>query len=44
MPVQRIPRYQLLLVELQKRTPKNHPDYPFIEVLVPFLFISSRKL
>lgn len=26
MPVQRIPRYQLLLKELEKRTPADHPD------------------
>lgn len=32
MPVQRIPRYQLLLKELQKRTPADHPDMPFIQV------------
>ena len=32
MPVQRIPRYQLLLKELQKRTPADHPDMPFIKV------------
>lgn len=27
MPVQRIPRYILLLTEIHKHTPKNHPDY-----------------
>lgn len=32
MPVQRIPRYQLLLQELQKRTPADHPDFVFIQV------------
>eukprot|EP01089_Gocevia_fonbrunei_P019349 TRINITY_DN6831_c0_g2_i1.p1 TRINITY_DN6831_c0_g2~~TRINITY_DN6831_c0_g2_i1.p1 ORF type:complete len:189 (+),score=30.88 TRINITY_DN6831_c0_g2_i1:37-603(+) len=26
-PVQRIPRYQLLLADLHKNTPENHPDY-----------------
>eukprot|EP00026_Physarum_polycephalum_P008753 Phypoly_transcript_08853.p1 GENE.Phypoly_transcript_08853~~Phypoly_transcript_08853.p1 ORF type:complete len:430 (+),score=68.13 Phypoly_transcript_08853:131-1420(+) len=26
MPIQRIPRYILLLTEIQKHTPKNHPD------------------
>lgn len=35
MPVQRIPRYQLLLKELQKRTPSDHPDMPFIQVAIP---------
>jgi predicted nucleic acid-binding Zn-ribbon protein len=32
MPVQRIPRYRMLLQELQKRTPPNHVDYAAIEV------------
>ena len=27
MPVQRIPRYKLLLTELLKHTPEDHPDY-----------------
>eukprot|EP01122_Echinamoeba_exundans_P010270 TRINITY_DN3807_c0_g3_i1.p1 TRINITY_DN3807_c0_g3~~TRINITY_DN3807_c0_g3_i1.p1 ORF type:complete len:1268 (+),score=416.73 TRINITY_DN3807_c0_g3_i1:155-3958(+) len=27
-PVQRLPRYKLLLTDLQKRTPRSHPDYP----------------
>jgi predicted nucleic acid-binding Zn-ribbon protein len=26
-PVQRLPRYKLLLTDLQKRTPRSHPDY-----------------
>jgi hypothetical protein len=30
MPVQRIPRYILLLSELKKHTPSDHPDYPKI--------------
>jgi hypothetical protein len=32
MPVQRIPRYRMLLQELQKRTPENHIDYAAIDV------------
>lgn len=39
MPVQRIPRYQLLLKELQKRTPEDHPDYPFIIVFLYYLML-----
>jgi len=31
MPVQRIPRYMLLLTELFKRTPKDHPDHKDLE-------------
>jgi len=27
MPVQRVPRYKLLLTELYEKTPKNHPDF-----------------
>ena len=27
MPVQRIPRYKLLLEDLLKKTPESHPDY-----------------
>lgn len=27
MPVQRIPRYMLLIEQLIKNTDKNHPDY-----------------
>jgi hypothetical protein len=30
MPVQRIPRYQLLLKELLKNTWPDHPDYVFL--------------
>ena len=30
-PVQRLPRYQLFLRELIKKTPQFHPDYGFIE-------------
>lgn len=29
-PVQRIPRYKLLLDELRKHTPDSHPDHPNI--------------
>lgn len=31
LPVQRIPRYRLLLEQIEKNTPKNHADYPLIE-------------
>ena len=31
LPVQRVPRYKLLLSELRKRTPKDHPDYAPLE-------------
>jgi hypothetical protein len=31
MPVQRIPRYKMLLVELLKVTPEHHPDYHTIK-------------
>ena len=27
-PVQRIPRYILLLKDIIKKTPEDHPDYP----------------
>ncbi|KYO49098.1 rho guanine nucleotide exchange factor 17 isoform B [Alligator mississippiensis] len=29
-PVQRIPRYELLVKDLLKHTPEDHPDYPFL--------------
>ncbi|XP_049745858.1 rho guanine nucleotide exchange factor 17 isoform X1 [Elephas maximus indicus] len=29
-PVQRIPRYELLVKDLLKHTPKDHPDYPLL--------------
>jgi hypothetical protein len=32
MPVQRVPRYKLLLTELYEKTPKNHPDYKDLNV------------
>ena len=44
MPVQRIPRYQLLLGELKKRTPEDHPDYPFIEVFFFTCFQVQKAL
>lgn len=31
MPVQRVPRYKLLLRELSKETKSNHPAYPILE-------------
>jgi hypothetical protein len=31
LPVQRIPRYRLLLEQLLKYTPDNHPDYPIVK-------------
>jgi len=31
MPVQRIPRYVLLLTEMVRKTPKDHPDYKDLE-------------
>ncbi len=31
LPVQRIPRYRLLLEQIEKNTPKNHADYTLIE-------------
>eukprot|EP01130_Rhizamoeba_saxonica_P003670 TRINITY_DN1529_c0_g1_i1.p1 TRINITY_DN1529_c0_g1~~TRINITY_DN1529_c0_g1_i1.p1 ORF type:complete len:895 (-),score=222.87 TRINITY_DN1529_c0_g1_i1:23-2671(-) len=31
MPVQRIPRYVLLLMDLIKATDENHPDYPLLK-------------
>ncbi|KAJ7319655.1 hypothetical protein JRQ81_019166 [Phrynocephalus forsythii] len=30
-PVQRIPRYELLVKDLLKHTPEGHPDYPFLK-------------
>jgi len=30
MPVSRVPRYLLLLVELQRCTPEDHPDHPLL--------------
>ena len=43
MPVQRIPRYQLLLQELQKRTPADHPDSMFIPVFAHSMEFDRRK-
>ncbi|ELP86095.1 Rho/RAC guanine nucleotide exchange factor, putative [Entamoeba invadens IP1] len=37
MPVQRLPRYQLLLVDLFKNTPKDHEDYPSISAAVDLI-------
>jgi len=34
MPIQRIPRYRLLLQELLKYTPETHPDYANINKAV----------
>jgi hypothetical protein len=31
LPVQRIPRYRLLLEQLLKYTPEDHPDYPIVK-------------
>lgn len=31
MPIQRIPRYELLLKELLKNTPETHPDFALLE-------------
>ncbi len=42
MPVQRIPRYKLLLEELLKHTPETHPDYKSLHVtLGQFKFIAD---
>jgi len=35
MPIQRIPRYLLLLQELFKNTPTSHPDYPLLQLGIP---------
>ena len=37
MPVQRLPRYVLLLSDLKKYTPPGHPDGAFLEELLPRL-------
>ncbi|XP_065667307.1 MATH and LRR domain-containing protein PFE0570w isoform X2 [Hydra vulgaris] len=34
MPVQRIPRYKLLLLDMLKYTPENHPDYENIHLAI----------
>jgi FYVE/RhoGEF/PH domain-containing protein 3 len=34
MPIQRIPRYKLLLTELLKHTPEEHPDFEDLEAAV----------
>eukprot|EP01125_Pyxidicula_operculata_P020431 TRINITY_DN7544_c0_g1_i1.p1 TRINITY_DN7544_c0_g1~~TRINITY_DN7544_c0_g1_i1.p1 ORF type:complete len:1260 (+),score=306.53 TRINITY_DN7544_c0_g1_i1:575-4354(+) len=34
MPIQRLPRYELLLKELMKVTPPNHPDYKSLGVAI----------
>ena len=36
-PIQRIPRYTLLLEELQKNTDKKHPDYHFLTQAIPLM-------
>ena len=43
MPVQRIPRYQLLLKELQKRTPLDHPDMPCIEKALEMIIEVAKE-
>ena len=43
MPVQRIPRYQLLLKELQKSTPEDHPDYPFISKALECILVVAKE-
>ena len=45
-PVQRLPRYMLILRDLQKCTPEDHPDYPHLndafevikELVINFFF------
>jgi len=32
MPVQRIPRYEILLKELERNTPEDHPDYENLKI------------
>jgi hypothetical protein len=46
MPIQRIPRYKLLLEDLLKRTPEAHPDCTLLKVLghgMPFAYRSHER-
>jgi len=44
MPVQRLPRYVLLLTDLKKYTTENHPDIPFLTELLPKLQATVSEL
>jgi hypothetical protein len=46
MPIQRSPRYKLLLEDLLKRTPEAHPDCTLLKVLghgMPFAYRSHER-
>ncbi|KAJ5074647.1 faciogenital dysplasia protein [Anaeramoeba ignava] len=44
MPIQRLPRYVLLLEDLFKNTPKNHPDYEHLKKALTEMKATTTKL
>lgn len=43
-PVQRMSRYHLLLRELKKSTPINHPDFIFVDIAYNFMHDFNQKI
>ena len=44
MPIQRIPRYLLLLAELKKHTPLDHPDYAHLGKAETLIGVTAKHL
>jgi len=43
-PIQRIPRYSILISELRKNTPDDHPDYIFLSQALDLIISSSNLI
>lgn len=44
MPIQRIPRYRLLLEDLAKSTPQNHPDYEGVTKSLDKVLVIAKEV
>lgn len=44
MPVQRVLRYKLLLEDLKKKTPENHPDYKGLEEVLEKISVLAKDV
>ncbi len=44
MPIQRIPRYLLLLAELKKHTPLDHPDYAHLGKAETLIGVTAKHI